>query len=143
MDFRDKKRYKIDKETEFEKLHDNVLTENFDDFSKCEDSWLVTEFTEIERVFKSLRNVSEQMRNKDKVEYCSEKNVYDLLESGHVIYSPYYIYRIKTKDRKCPVCGANIPAFSEALSRRDNETYICSECGLSEAINDFSLDEKS
>lgn len=40
----------------------------------------------------------------------------------------------------CPTC--NGPMHEElvmnALSRRDNATYICSDCGLAEAMQDFS-----
>lgn len=48
----------------------------------------------------------------------------------------------------CPACKTNFYTpygvkWSEimppkpALSRRDNKTYICSPCGLSEAMDDF------
>ena len=41
----------------------------------------------------------------------------------------------------CPKCGGYIPnndtpgAYPGALSREDNETMICSECGTREALN--------
>ena len=44
---------------------------------------------------------------------------------------------------KCPRCGGGIPndaqegEYPGALSRRDNKTYICSECGTLEALEDF------
>ena len=44
----------------------------------------------------------------------------------------------------CPSCNGYIPnnitpgAYPGALSRKDNTTYICSECGMLEAINDFA-----
>lgn len=42
----------------------------------------------------------------------------------------------------CPRCGENTlrtdrPVMN-ALSRRDNKTYVCSSCGTSEALEDFS-----
>jgi hypothetical protein len=43
----------------------------------------------------------------------------------------------------CPTCDGQIPnnetpgAYSGALSRRDNKTEICSECGTREALDDF------
>jgi hypothetical protein len=43
----------------------------------------------------------------------------------------------------CPRCGKGIPndlfvgQYSGALSRRDNKTEICSDCGISEAFEDF------
>lgn len=45
----------------------------------------------------------------------------------------------------CPDCGGYIPnndtpgAYPGALSRRDNETEICSECGQREAFEDMGL----
>lgn len=41
----------------------------------------------------------------------------------------------------CPRCGENTlrtdrPALN-ALSRADNETYVCSPCGTAEAMEDF------
>ena len=44
---------------------------------------------------------------------------------------------------RCPTCDGYIPnnetpgAYPGALSRRDNLTEVCSECGLTEAIEDF------
>ena len=44
----------------------------------------------------------------------------------------------------CPRClGFTVrePEESNALSRRDNKTYICSECGQEEAIVDMARSE--
>ena len=44
----------------------------------------------------------------------------------------------------CPRCFGGIPndiyrgQYPGALSRTDNKTYICSECGELEALEDFS-----
>lgn len=49
----------------------------------------------------------------------------------------------KSKDIVCPRCGHFIPnddspgAYPGALSRRDNMTEICSDCGTAEAFEDF------
>lgn len=46
--------------------------------------------------------------------------------------------------KRCPSCEGWIPnndtpgAYPGALSRRDNKTEICSECGTMEAIEDFN-----
>lgn len=43
----------------------------------------------------------------------------------------------------CPTCGDWIPnnqspgAYPGAISRRDNKTEICSECGQREALEDY------
>jgi hypothetical protein len=34
---------------------------------------------------------------------------------------------------ECPLCGDDIGPLP-ALSRRDNRTHICSDCGLAEAL---------
>ena len=36
----------------------------------------------------------------------------------------------------CPICGQEINY--PALSRRDNKTEICSNCGVIEALEDFA-----
>lgn len=44
----------------------------------------------------------------------------------------------------CPRCGEpkmREPEAMNALSRRDNKTYICSDCGTDEAMVDFTLYE--
>ena len=38
--------------------------------------------------------------------------------------------------RICPVCGKSYSDYP-ALSRRDNKTEICPECGMQEALDDF------
>ena len=37
---------------------------------------------------------------------------------------------------KCPMCGQYYSGYP-ALSRRDNKTEICSDCGVREALEDF------
>lgn len=41
------------------------------------------------------------------------------------------------KPRKCPICGKKYYGYP-ALSREDNKTEICSECGIFEALAKFS-----
>lgn len=45
-------------------------------------------------------------------------------------------------ERICPVCG-RIYIEPPALSRKDNETEICSECGQKEALEMFARGWKS
>jgi predicted RNA-binding Zn-ribbon protein involved in translation (DUF1610 family) len=42
----------------------------------------------------------------------------------------------KYKIWKCPRCG-NVTTDYPALSRKDNKTEICSDCGTDEAMGDF------
>ena len=39
--------------------------------------------------------------------------------------------------KRCPLCGCFLGA-RPALSRKDNETLICSDCGFREAMEDFA-----
>ena len=36
----------------------------------------------------------------------------------------------------CPICKKEIVGYP-ALSRKDNKTEICSECGVKEALEDY------
>lgn len=38
--------------------------------------------------------------------------------------------------RVCPICGKEYSGYP-AISRRDNKTEICSDCGTAEAMQDF------
>lgn len=43
---------------------------------------------------------------------------------------------------RCPRClktKMRVPEVHNALSRRDNQTYICSDCGVEEAFIDAGL----
>jgi len=50
---------------------------------------------------------------------------------------------------KCPLCHGPIPnamdegKYCGALSRRDNKTEICSDCGVREAIEDYNRSRRS
>lgn len=108
---------------------------------ECEDKWTDVEggYNEVMRFFKTALEVSLLMNDEEKIKYCQKDNIVKLLESGHVVYSPFMIYRIKTEDKKCPLCGCSYTSYEKALSRRDNETYICSLCAAKEAVEDFVL----
>ena len=40
------------------------------------------------------------------------------------------------KENKCPRCDKEMKEYP-ALSRRDNKTNICSDCGTAEALEDY------
>ena len=47
-----------------------------------------------------------------------------------------------SKENKCPKCDnvfKGIDITCPAISRRDNKTEICSDCGTAEALSDFIL----
>jgi len=52
----------------------------------------------------------------------------------NVIYGEDVVRKI------CPVCGGPLTNHP-ALSRRDNKTEICPDCGIREALSDFGMDE--
>ena len=43
--------------------------------------------------------------------------------------------------KKCPKCGKEYERLL-ALSRKDNKTMICDECGVKEALDDAGIGEK-
>ena len=43
---------------------------------------------------------------------------------------------VERKERVCPVCGKTY-TYYPAISRRDNKTEICPQCGTAEALEDF------
>ena len=52
----------------------------------------------------------------------------------NVIYGEDIVRKI------CPVCGGPLTAHP-ALSRRDNKTEVCPDCGIRQALSDFGMDE--
>jgi hypothetical protein len=45
---------------------------------------------------------------------------------------------MKKRKRLCPLCKREYTDYP-AISRKDNETQICSDCGVLEAMHDFSM----
>jgi len=40
---------------------------------------------------------------------------------------------MEKKEKRCPLCGSKLGGYP-AVSRVDNKTHICSECGIHEAF---------
>lgn len=40
------------------------------------------------------------------------------------------------KERVCPICGERYTGYP-ALSRKDNKTEICPQCGINEALEAY------
>ena len=49
---------------------------------------------------------------------------------------------MEKENKKCPRCGKKISKYP-ALSRRDNKTNVCSECGSGEALIDLAMNSSS
>lgn len=60
-----------------------------------------------------------------------------LLEAGQVISTPLCLLRKVTDRKKCPKCGCSIMDDVPAVSRVDNQTHLCSICGMQEALEDY------
>ena len=46
------------------------------------------------------------------------------------------------QERTCPRCGRNFTG-EPALSRKDNQTYICPDCGTLEALEAIGASEET
>lgn len=57
-----------------------------------------------------------------------------MLKDGKLSHSGV---KVVQSARKCPKCGKKYYDYP-ALSREDNKTEICSECGIREALATFS-----
>jgi hypothetical protein len=71
--------------------------------------------------FKRLSQLSPEQYNGQAI----KSNTQDLIE---IIQTPIFA--------KCPICNNFYNPARQALSRKDN-TSICSDCGQTEALNDF------
>lgn len=49
----------------------------------------------------------------------------------------HWINSIKEGSKICPICGKEYDGYP-AISRKDNETEICSQCGQDEAMEAFN-----
>lgn len=126
---------------QIEKLPLNSLHQNFDDFSQCEELWQVMDDNPIEtlkKIFQSLRYVVEQLHPDEYYPIYEEEVFLNKLRLGQTVEDMYNVYRVRTDLEKCPCCGVSIFKGTYAISRRDNKTHICSNCGMKEAIEDMS-----
>lgn len=126
---------------QIEKLSLEELKRNYDNYSKCEDKWTLMPEDSIEKlksIFQSLREVVEQLHPEEYYPIYEEEVFLNKLRLGQTVEDMYNVYRVKTTLDKCPICGASIFDGTFAISRRDNKTIICSNCGMKEAIEDFS-----
>jgi hypothetical protein len=75
-------------------------------------------------------------------ELFEEETVLDQLKNGKVIYTPTILFRGVVGSEVCPLCGATYEDGMGSLSRKDNETVICSDCGNEEALGEFFNEKK-
>lgn len=48
---------------------------------------------------------------------------------------------VSNEERTCPICGRSYTGHP-AMSRTDNETLICPDCGTRQALASIGVDEK-
>ena len=48
----------------------------------------------------------------------------------------------KVENKKCPLCGKEIKGYP-AISRKDNKTEICSDCGVLEGLNAIFITKRT
>lgn len=127
-----------------------VLRENFDDYGACEDKWKTLQeiikndkspFDFVKFRFETMKKIVEENHPNEYYPIYEEEIFINALLLGKPIEDMMTIYRVRTTYPKCPLCGASIFTNTGAISRRDNETMICSACGLKEAIEDFADNE--
>lgn len=98
--------------------------------------------TTLENFYKAVeitKNIIEEMKieDRDSKEY-EKKFALGSLKSGRIIDTPCILFKLGESEdtKKCPKCGCFYMGIG-ALSRRDNETGICPQCGTEEVLEDM------
>lgn len=68
--------------------------------------------------------------------YTEDKALW-VIRVGRTVDTPMLLFRL-AEGTICPVCRTKFQEVAGALSRRDNQTRICSDCGTNEALEDMS-----
>lgn len=80
-------------------------------------------------------NTAEKMLGIDKVEIEKE------LLNGNLIKVPFGTLKLANM-KTCPLCTNELKQDLISISRRDNKTEICSECGTEEALEELKFSKK-
>ncbi|MGU8989055.1 hypothetical protein ACV3V0_15290 [Clostridium perfringens] len=118
----------------FEYLPLGTFENNFMNYQKCEGRWIDISEEKVKMFLESSLTTSRQC-GVDR-EYLDWSQAEKILKSGKVIKVITGDIRLVTKYNKCPICGSSITDFP-AISRRDNSTEICADCGNKEAIEEY------
>ena len=84
------------------------------------------------------RNIIIESNNPDYPDsdnYTEDKALW-AIRTGGTVDTPMLLFRL-AEGIICHICGAKFQDVAGALSRRDNQTRICSDCGMNEALEDM------
>lgn len=104
---------------------------------KWETNELLINLDSLKKLFDSQRKSYLSTNPKENADELNWDLVVKQLRNGKVVADMFNLYRIKNDLPKCPMCGSSYEPGEEALSRRDNHTSICSDCGTREAFIDL------
>lgn len=119
-----------------EKLSREQYNSHHQDFGQCEELWTPIALDKAQAFVLSTQRTFESTRPNEDVSFLDWPHVKEALDAGRVVSLLPLLIRQVTDEKKCPLCGSSIPAGTEALSRRNNKTTICSSCALTEAMDE-------
>lgn len=76
------------------------------------------------------------------LEMFDKEAVIEQLKSGKIISTPMLNFRAIVGDCTCPLCGATFDEGMGSLSRKDNDTLICTDCGTRESLEEYYAPKK-
>ena len=129
---------KVASQYPYEMLDEEELRLAYTNFRKCESEWLPVTTDTAKSALRIAHSVLEQTGAP-----ANETALYEwtvaksIMEQGHALRLPTQFIRLRTNLEKCPFCGSSIPKHTAALSRLDNSTRICADCGMREALTDY------
>lgn len=119
-----------------EKLSREQYDTHHQDFAQCEGLWTPIPLDKAQAFVSSTKRTLASTRPDEDASYLDWPHVKEALAAGRVVSLLPLLIRQVTDEPKCPLCGSSIPAGTAAVSRRDNQTTICSSCGLIEAMDE-------
>lgn len=118
-----------------ERLPRGTYDEYNQDFSAASDKWIPTTIENLKKEAKSTQEVLKMTQPNLNTTHLNWEKMSRGIENGRTLELVKGFYRRITNDEKCPLCASSI-TDGGALSRRDNNTVICSICGTQEALDD-------
>lgn len=120
---------------ELERLPRGSYDKSNQDFQAAEGEWVATTEDAFKKEIKSTQEVLKMTQPNLDTTHLNWEKMSHGIENGRTLELVKGFYRRKTNDEKCPLCASSI-TDGGALSRRDNDTVICSICGTQEALDD-------